>query len=225
MNNSRNAHASKSKPSSRALTLLLIATLGLTGCSNQNSLEAEGGEQPNKQVKSRAYKEGFKSNTGASPDEVRDYGGKDAYCNAVLALLSEYDAQEQQDYLLGCFEAVPSPAPIETAEPPGVNLNDTLLNRLNDSGGARWSEDPFTLISDITVGFKSNYLSDGCTLWVFDDQESAEATYDNGFFNIYSDYQLSIGTDANGDGVMAMFMDSSAPCGSDMLYALNWTNF
>jgi len=209
------------------MTLVLTLLPTVAGCSRSTS-SPQTDSTPDV-TQTQAYIDGYRLNIGASAAQINNAGSASAFCSANAALHPDYSSTEQQNYVLGCIAAVPEAGytdPSSTTDTTGsAGLSGDLLSRLQDSGNADWSEDAFGLSSDLAVGFNTDYLSDGCTLWVFDSQDSAQTTFNYGFFNTFSDYQLSIGTDLDGNGVMAMFLDPTSPCATDMLYALNWSNY
>jgi hypothetical protein len=214
----------RSKETTAAI-ISLAASILLAACAH-NSTGASGDNSSATQ--SQAYNDGYNLNIGVSQALIDNAGSAQAYCESILALHSEYTTSQQQDYIQGCLQVIADTVDTSSNATDSSNsyASDDLLTRLQNSGGSDWSEDPFNLNSNLAVGFKADYLSDGCTVWVFDSQDSAQATYDNGFFDSFTSYNESVGTDnSTGDGIIAMMTDTNSYCSSDMLNALGWNTF
>ncbi len=208
-----------------AVIFSIAASMLLASCAH-NSAGSSGDNSSTTQ--SQAYNDGYNLNIGVSQALIDNAGSAQAYCESILALHSEYSTSQQQDYIQGCLQVIADTVDSSSNSADSSNSlsSDDLLARLQNSGGADWSEDSFALNSSLAVGFKADYLSDGCTVWVFDSQDSAQATYDNGFFDTFTSYSESIGIDnSTGDGIIAMMADTNSYCSSDMLNAFGWNTF
>lgn len=97
-----------------------------------------------------------------------------------------------------------------------------LFSRLNASGSEEWVED----VSNDLTGSQSLavYLTgttEGCAIWVFDDEAIAQSNLDNGVLQF--DGAVFVGADAESNlGVIFIAPEDNSPCTYNVAEVLGW---
>jgi hypothetical protein len=72
---------------------------GLSGIENLNLV---GADLPLGRRGTSSYQFGFDASAGASPALIGNFGGVTPYCEGLLAMHGDWNAQDKADYVLGC---------------------------------------------------------------------------------------------------------------------------